>query len=167
MYQAKLPAKSIFLAVYNTGIVIDLSGLTDLPGLDLVYLIHCKFRKWTGGQSCFAYYDNRIFDSQHDRIVDNIIDWSGIKCQFEELEYWGPVKEGSLHQGIILKINIWDELNNLKTLTFDVSYPKIRYRSFQEIFTYLNRLKQARTFHAFNLLEEKDKEIVKLKNNSE
>jgi hypothetical protein len=90
------------------------------------------------------FYINTLFDSNHDRINDNILKYNGIKCEFSSIEVW----DTNINE-LVIKATITDRLGKIKDL--NVKQTKY-YERFVDLFDYLKKLNDLDTHKAVEYL---------------
>jgi hypothetical protein len=124
-----------------------------------LFFIKSKWSKNSSGQGLYSYYENFIYDENHNLLVDNTIKHNGFECFIETKEFWREVKGNS--SSVTLKIKITDKIGATIEKIIDIAkIPKIR---FHEIFHYLKLINEYGTHQAVEKINSLEQEIVELK----
>jgi hypothetical protein len=142
---------------FNVSLMQETNSTESQP----LFFIKSKWFKYSGGQGLYSYYENLIYDKNHNLLEDNTIKHNGFECFIETKELWREVKGNS--SSVTLKIKVSDKIGNTIEKIIDVAkIPKIR---FHEIFHYLKLINEYGTHQAVEKIKSLELEIVELKDN--
>lgn len=129
-----------------------------------LFFIKSKWIKSSSGQGLYSYYENLIFDENHNSLEGNIIKYNGFECEIDTQEVWREVKGTT--SSVTVKIRVTDKIGNTIEKIIDTAKnPNIR---FNAIFHYLKLLNEYGTHSAvekIDLLEREIFELLNLNNN--
>jgi hypothetical protein len=152
------------LAIYENGEVKRLFLTDDDPvdSKDIKFLIHREFLK--PGKNT-VYYKTKIFQQPNFVIQNNTFEYFGIRCTIHENDVWATSEYTWNYHSECLMVDIWDRLDQKKTICFSNSDFAIR--AFTRIIRYINNLAIVYTHKGCELIDriiyDNEIEIAKLK----
>ena len=75
-----------------------------------LFFIKSKWSKYSSGQGLYSYYENLIYDKNHNLLEDNTIKHNGFECFIDTKELWREVNGKS--SSVTLKIKVSDKIGS-------------------------------------------------------
>jgi hypothetical protein len=135
---------------------------TNSTELKPLFFIKSKWLKSSSGQGLYSYYENLLFDDNHNSLEGNTIKYNGFECEIDTQEVWREVKGTT--SSVTVKIRVTDKIGNTIEKIIDTAKnPNIR---FNAIFHYLKLLNEYGTHSAVEKIVLLEREILELKTNN-
>ena len=149
--------KNYFVAIYNNYEALKLSdGSGMIPKSELKYFIKCDFYKQSSS-GLHNFYKNYVYDSNLNRIEENIIEFDGLLCMIKEEEQWNVISGTT--NALIISTTIKDRLGIEKLIRFyNANHDGSGFKSLLEHLSLLNRFASHNAVDEYKII---NKEMVK------
>ncbi len=158
----KVIRHNYFIVIYESGDVLHLSRMGEVPTSPIRFLICAKYDHESAGGTT-VYYRYSIFDSNNAPIEGNKFHWDWIECSLIDRDVWenaGEVRSPN-HNSIFVKVQVIDKLGENRVKRF----PNHKHdgNAFKELMEYLKHLLIAGTHSGADALFAMEKELAALK----